>query len=346
MKRFLFYIGHPAHYHMFKICIAKLIEDGYPVKILIKKKDILEQLLTDSNLPYTNIMQGERGDKKWQIALSLLKRDWEMFKIAWHFKPDLLIGTSAEITHVGKFIGKPSIVVNEDDAEVVPLFAKLAYPLATKILAPDCCNTGKWESKKIAYPSYHELAYLHPNNFSPNKKIIQQYQLGEKYFLIRFAKLNAHHDEGRSGINASIARKILEILKPHGKVWITSERELEPEFEPYRISIPPLDIHHAMAFAQIYIGDSQTMAAEAAVLGVPAIRFNDFVGEIGYLNELEDKYKLGYGIRTKDEDKLYQILNELVNSELTENWNAKRNKMLSDKIDFAEYQYNLFKNFN
>ena len=42
-----------------------------------------------------------------------------------------------------------------------------------------------------------------------------------------------------------------------------------------------------MAFASLYIGDSQTMAAEAGVLGVPFVRFNDFVGRIGYLRELE-----------------------------------------------------------
>jgi predicted glycosyltransferase len=33
----------------------------------------------------------------------------------------------------------------------------------------------------------------------------------------------------------------------------------------------------------LYIGDSQTMAAEAAVLGIPSIRFNSFVGKLVYL---------------------------------------------------------------
>ena len=71
---------------------------------------------------------------------------------------------------------------------------------------------------------------------------------------------------------------------------------MEPQFEKYRIKINPLDMHHVMAFASLYIGDSQTMAAEAGVLGVPFVRFNDFVGRIGYLRELEDVYELGYGI--------------------------------------------------
>ena len=61
-----------------------------------------------------------------------------------------------------------------------------------------------------------------------------------------------------------------------------------------------------MSFAKIYFGDSQTMAAESGVLGVPFIRFNDFVGKISYLDELENNYKLGFGINTNNNKKLYK----------------------------------------
>ena len=116
------------------------------------------------------------------------------------------------------------------------------------------------------------------------------------FFIMRFASLNAHHDSGIKGINTEIAQRLIDILAPHGSIYITSERPLEPQFEKYRIRINPLDMHHVMAFASLYIGDSQTMAAEAGVLGVPFVRFNDFVGRIGYLRELEDVYRLGFGV--------------------------------------------------
>lgn len=51
-----------------------------------------------------------------------------------------------------------------------------------------------------------------------------------------------------------------------------------------------------MVFASLYIGDSQTMSAEAGILGTPFVRFNDFVGRINYMAEMEDVYELGYGI--------------------------------------------------
>ncbi len=336
-------MGHPAHFHLFKNTILLLKKEGHEVKILIKKKDILENLLKNQGWDHVNINPEERGDSKFSIAKALLKREFEFLKIARNFKPQLMAGTSAEITHIGKLLGIPSIVVNEDDAAVVPLFAKIAYPMATKILAPDCCDCGKWNSKKHSYNSYHELAYLHPNNFIVNAEKVKAYIQEENFFIMRFAKLTAHHDEGRKGIDLIIAKKIISILEPHGRVYITSERALEPELENYRISINPLEIHHAMAMAKLYIGDSQTMAAEAAVLGTPAIRFNDFVGEIGYLEELEHRYALTYGIRTSNPDNLYKLLSDLVNNpNLSSEWKKKKEKMLGEKIDFAEYMKTLF----
>ena len=117
-------------------------------------------------------------------------------------------------------------------------------------------------------------------------------------------------------------------------------------------------MHHVMAFASLYIGDSQTMAAEAGVLGVPFVRFNDFVGRIGYLRELEDVYELGYGIHatplTTDRpirrndgspqpsgvEELYKRVETLVSmpsAERKATFAARREKMLADKIDCAKF---------
>ena len=115
------------------------------------------------------------------------------------------------------------------------------------------------------------------------------------------------------------------------------------QFEKYRIKINPLDMHHVMAFASLYIGDSQTMAAEAGVLGVPFVRFNDFVGRIGYLRELEDTYHLGFGIKASSPgsvDAFCARVSELVALPATERkatFAARRSKMLDDKIDCAKF---------
>ena len=341
--KILFYLGHPAHYHLFRNIISILRSKNHDATVLIKKKDILEHLLEQSNLDFLNILPEGRKDNKFGIALGLLKRDWAMFRLCIKRRPDILVGTSTEITHVGKLLNVPSIVVNEDDYDAVPLFSKMGYPWADNILAPVSCPTGladsNWERKTIHYEGFHELAYLHPSRFKPQKNVVEdKIDFSKSYIILRFAKLTAHHDKGKTGITTEIAQKVIDLLRCRYNIYITSERELEPEFESYRIQIDPINMHHALYYADMYIGDSQTMAAEAAVLGTPALRFNDFVGNLGYLEELEHKYGLTYGIKTTDPGKLYKKIKEFLDTpDLKEEWKARSRKMLSEKIDVAAF---------
>lgn len=337
--RILFHLGHPAHFHLFKNVIKRLKINGHNTSVLIKKKDILEDLLKYENLEYKNILKHGRKDNKLGLIYGQIVQEFRMLIYCLKNRQDILVGTSSAITHVGKILGIPSIIVTEDDAEITPLVVKVAYPFASFIMTPEVCSVGKWKNKQISYSGYHELAYLHPNNFEPDKSIVEKYfSPDENYFIIRLAKLTAHHDSGIKGINDTIVANLINILKDHGKIYITNERELSDEFEKYRISINPIDMHHVLAFASLYIGDSQTMAAESAVLGVPFIRFNDFVGRIGYLDELENTYKLGYGILTIDENTLYEKVYQILSIDgFSQIFQERRKTMLADKIDLASF---------
>lgn len=336
--KYLIYLGHPAHFHLFRITIQALRDAGHEVQIVIKSKDVLESLLQSTGWAYTNLYDGPRGSKI-HLARSLTVRELELYRVARDFRPDVMIGTSAEITHVGLALGIDSIVANEDDYHVVPYFAYAAYPFATTILAPSSCNVGRWRTKTVAYNGYHELAYLHPNHFNPNPEVAKRLAHDKQpYFILRLAELTAHHDAGRKGIGAEVARRLVSQLSAHGRIYITSERRLEAEFERYRIAIDPSDIHSALAYATMYIGDSQTMAAEAAVLGTPSVRFNDFVGEIGYLNELEYAYGLTCGIKTSEPDRLHSVLGEwLQHPDLSGEWKRRRDRMLTEMIDVSQF---------
>ncbi len=337
--KILVYLGHPAHFHLYKNSISEWTRHGHKVEVLIKKKDILENLLTECGMPFNNILEEGRKDSKFGIFWGMLKRAVRLLVFCIKYKPNILTGTSVENSFVGPLLNIPVVNVNEDDAAVVPLYAKLSYPTASVILNPIVCNSGKWDSKAIKYNSYQELAYLHPNHFIPEKSVVEKYFSADKpYFILRFAKLNAHHDSGIQGINTEIAQRLIDTLKPYGDIYITAERELEPQFEQYRIKINPLDMHHVMSYASMYIGDSQTMAAEAGVLGTPFVRFNDFVGRIGYLRELEEDYHLGYGIKPSNVDELYKAVEEiLAMPNRKEVYQERRQKLLNDKIDFAKF---------
>ena len=335
--RIAIFLGHPAHYYIFKNVIETFKNKGVNFHIVIKKKDILEEILIKSGLTFTTIREG-RNDSVLGLLNSVLKMEIGMLKFIKANKIDLLIGSTLSFA-ARKIAGIDVLAIGEDDADVVPNYAKMVYPFANFVISPNVCDNAKWNNKSIKYHSYHELAYLHPNHFTPNKTVVEQYFSADRpYAIMRFAKLNAHHDKGIQGINTEIAQRLIDILKPHVDIYITAERELEPQFEQYRIKINPLHMHHVMAFAQLYIGDSQTMAAEAGVLGVPFVRFNDFVGRIGYLRELEDVYQLGYGIKTNELPKLYSVVESLISMpNRNEIYAQRRAKMLSEKIDYAQF---------
>jgi predicted glycosyltransferase len=344
--KFLFYIGHPAHYHNFFHVSNSLSEKGHKVVWVVREKDVLFQL-TEGNPFKTYYIRETPPKNKWGRILRILKREMRMFFIMLRLKPNVSIGTDLVITHIGKILNIPSIVVNEDDAEAVPLFANMAMKYATTLLAPESCSVGPYGKKTIFYKGYQELAYLHPNYFTPNQgKVKSLFGDKEKYFLLRFASLTAHHDNGVDGINDELAKKMIDILEQKGKVWITSERPLSAEFEKYRIAISAKEIHHAMYFASLYIGDSQTMAAEAAVLGTPSLRFNDFVGRLGYLEELEHKFQLTFGIPTDQPERLIEKLREIVDHPESKNiWSKRRKKMLDQTIDVTKLWVDIFENY-
>lgn len=336
----MFMISHPAHFHMFRYTIDNLKRDGHDVTVVIRPKDVLETLCKNAGMPFYKV---KNRPKKWGLfglGLFLVEKSFEVWKIARKEKPDLLIGSDGVMAIVGKLMGKSSFECFEDDAEAIALYAKMFFPLFTGLIGPTCCSAWKWEGKKISYQSYHELGYLHPNQFIPDAAKVTQYGIDvtKPYFLVRFAQLTAHHDIGIHGINTEIAERLVEMLRPHGKVYITSERPLEPQFEQYRIKIDPLDIHHVMSFASLYIGDSQTMAAEAGVLGTPFVRFNDFVGRLSYLNELENDYQLGYGLKTNDVEGFFASIQRWLDMpDRKELCAQRREKMLSEKIDYAQF---------
>ncbi|TXB65279.1 hypothetical protein FRY74_07605 [Vicingus serpentipes] len=335
-ETFLFYLGHPAHYHNVSVVIKQLSAKGFRVVIVARGKDVLFDLL--EGLPYEIIyLKPRKGKSKLALVKTILFREFVLFRLALKYRPKMLIGTDIVIAHIGKIINIPSVILNEDDAKEVPFLAKYGFKYATAVFSPNSCDITPYNNK-VAYQGYHELAYLHPNYFTPDKsKVSELVKDDEDYFILRFAELTAHHDEGKNGIDLVIAKKLIKLLSPFGRVYITSERKLETELESYRIHIQPKNIHHALFYAKMYIGDSQTMAAEAAVLGTPSVRFNDFVGRLGYLEELEHKYRLTVGVPTNNPDLLFSRIETLLNNKNLEgDFKQRKELMLRDTIDVAE----------
>jgi predicted glycosyltransferase len=223
---------------------------------------------------------------------------------------------------------------------VQPLFVKWAHPFATELISPDVLK-GKQKRKDVVYyPGYHELAYLHPNRFVADESVISDIGLkkGDPFFVLRFNAFKAHHDAGVSGISEDQKVELIHKLSPKGRVLISSEEELPVKFEPYRITIQQSKIHSLMYYATLFIGDSQTMASEAAVLGTPSLRCNSFAGRISYLEEEEHKYGLTFGFKPYEFDQLLKKIDDLLEiPDLKKEWSKRKQRLLDNKIDVTSF---------
>lgn len=338
-NRIAIFLGHPAHFHMFKHTVAALEKKNIEVDYVIKCKDIVEDLVKMSGHEYYVVRKHERrASGKLALAISLIEMELRMIRYIIKRKPKLIIGTYAPVlSHLTRV---PFIVCCEDDTAIIPRFAQTSYPYAKAILAPIYCDGGKWDTKMTKYAGFQKLAYLHPHYFTADRCVIDPYLRHKEhpYVLIRFAKLEAHHDEGIKGMTNQLALQLIHMLSGTYDIYISSERPLDISLEKYRLQINPMDIHHWLAYASIYIGDSQSMSVEAAMLGVPSVRFSDFAGRIGVLNTLETNYHLTIGIPTTNPQKLLDTVEKLTQTpNLKELYASRREKMLAEHIDVSQF---------
>ena len=348
-KKFLFFFVHPSKYHLFRETINYLKLKGHIVDLVIISKDVLEPLVKNEGWEYTNIFPNGRRSKstgKFSILFSttvnFIKTLWRLHRITAKKNYDIYV-TDDCLTITGYYRKIRSYIFCDDDISVIKE-TSLLFKAATHIISPECTDFGVFNSKRIGFKGYKASSYLHPDSFISEKDLLKKYDLSnKKFFIIRLVSLTASHDVGKKGISDEDIAKIIELLNKKGEVVIISERKLPPPVEKYRKKIRSEDVLHIISYAEMFISDSQTMSMEAGFLGVPFIRYNDFIGKISYMEEIENKYKLGYGILTKEKELFFQRIDEILNiSNVKEIWMKRRQKLFDETINLNFFLINLF----
>ena len=329
-------INHPAHVHLFRNVYKMLVEKGHEVLVVVKEIPSAMKLLDLYGIPYVNI--GKKDDNMMRKGLDQLVYDKRLLKIVRDHHIDLGVGSSINIPHASKLSKMKSVILDDDDDEVEPLFVKFGHPFADTILTPSAIK--RKSSKAVYVDAYHELAYLHPNRFTPDTSVLCDagVEEGEPYFILRFNAFKAHHDIGAEGLSIENKRRLVERLLARGKVFITTERDIDDEFKPYQLAVSPDRAHSLMYYATMFVGDSQTMTSEAAVLGTPAVKCNSFAGRLAVPNELEHKYGLCYSFLPDQQEAFFAKIEELLAMpDLKGEWQIRRQRLLSDKIDYTSF---------
>lgn len=271
--RILVDIGHPAHVHYFRNALAILKGQGHVILATARRKKIIQDLLEAYDIEY--IDRGRGKDTLLGKMIYMFKADLQILKTALRFKPDLFLSfTTPYPAHVSFLLRKPHIAMN-DTEHVDRVNRLLTHPFCKVIFTPESYmnSLGK---KQVRFNNVVEGLYLHRNYFQPKRENISSLNLkeNEKYVILRFVSWNAHHDVGQSGLDNDTKRQLIGVLKEKYRVFITSEAELPEEFRNYEIKIDAEKMHDVLHFAELFIGESSTMATESALLGTFAVYIN------------------------------------------------------------------------
>jgi Uncharacterized protein conserved in archaea len=343
----LFDINHPAHVHLFKHTIRTLKQHGHNIIVTVKDIPAAKQLLKSENIEYISLT-GKKRDSLIGKAFMQLRYNFFLWELAIKKNIHLGVGSSVTIAQVSRFCKMKSIFLDDDDDKVEPLIVKHVHPYCNTILSP-VALTGKRKAKNVIFHNgTHELAYLHPARFAPDIKTLESIGVNasDSYFILRFNAFKAHHDSNVYGLTLEQKLRLVQLLTGYGKVFITAEREIEPVLEGFRLAVSPEKIHDLLAFATLFVGDSQTMTSEAAILGTPAFRCNSLVGELSCIEDIEHNFGLAFGYKPEEFDNMLKDIKMILNDpDSKEEWQAKRAKFLKERSDTTGFLVDFIENY-
>lgn len=292
-------LNHPKHYYQFQHLAESLLKDGHEVHYIAKDKDVLLSVLKERGESYD--LFGRRTESLKDKIFSSFSILLSYIKLVRKYQPDVIISKASLFgTISARLLGCRSVIF--PDSEVVALTNKVVAPLCSMVVTPDSFGLD-YGKKHHRVNGFFESCYLSPSVFKPDPSFLDQCGLHRPYAVFRFIGWTANHDVGQQGISYRQKLKLVDEVSKYMQVYISSEKPLPSELEQYKLNAPSSKMHDVLALADLYVGDSQTMATEAALLGTPAIRSNSWVGDSDMTNFkiLEHQYGLLRNLPPSDE---------------------------------------------
>lgn len=333
-KRFFFYLSHPAHVHFFQAIIHRLASEHHKVFVAIRKKDITMELAEKCGLMPFVISKINPGKNLFGLGVELMITVLRFCVIVLKHDIHLSLAIGGEsISLVKVLTARPCLAFTDTEHAIASNI--FSFHLATKVYVPSCFF-GKCTRNTVKYEGVHELAYLHPDIFQPDEKVLIKYGLtpGENFFVVRFVSWKAAHDIGQKGLSEEGKKQVLSFLLKKGKVLLSVEGRPEEWMKPYQVHFEIEDIHHLLYYAAGYVGEGATMATEAAILGTPSVFVNSL--KMGSTNELSEKYNL-MQLCENDQQVLDTIFGWKDIPVLKKQWADKRQSYLSSKINTQQF---------
>lgn len=335
--------GHPVHIHFFYPIAKKLEEQKHTVYFTVRNKDCSLALARQYQLNYSNKGKGSHFLllKPFYLFVAIVK----IFSVSRRFKPDLFLSFASPYAGVVSWLfKKPHLVF--DDTEPDPLLQFIYRIFSTHIITP-ACFTKDFGQKHVKIDSYKELSYLHSAHFKPNPEIKKKLNIppDKEYMLIRLVNHGAMHDQCAKKWNRELKFQFIEQLSKKYHLIISSEMDVPGNLEKYLYRLPASELHQVIAQAKLVVGESATVATEAAVLGVPSV-YIDYNSR-GYIDEIEKNYELikRYQPEPVELKKAEGFIHATMQSPPNPKYKEKRQQLLFEKIDITKFMVRFIENY-
>jgi len=259
-------ITHVAEFNFFKNAIERM-ESFAEIDVIIRSRGQLAQIM-DREFGKNKYDQiGKHYATIYGKLFGLIYRNIEVISYCHGKNYDLYTGFgSFYASFASRFYRKPSVLF-PDDYEYKLTYNLCKYSSDYLVIPDSIPSTGN----VLKYRGFKELAYLHPNYFSPNEKVLDYYNLepNEYVFIREISKRSLNYKDLDQIDLPTIIRSIYEAgLKA---VVSLEDKNAYTKLENCIIIDKPVDVFSLMHFALFSISSGDSMARESCLVGTPSI---------------------------------------------------------------------------
>ena len=311
--------AHPAHVHFLVPIGRELIARGHEVVLAVRPKDVARELARDSGLLTLEPNYSTLGSSKGlrgaiSQAFELLRRVSWLIGVIRRLQINLVVTRNPSGVMAATVARVPSIF-DTDDGRAAGIHLGLAKPFATIITTPQLLP-DQLGSRQRRYAGLKSTVFLHPAHFSPRREVLDDYCIDQSVplIIIRFSANSASHDHGVQSVPSELVDAVLSRVLPIANVVISHEgsqavicgpvtaselafRRSGGRMKNAGVVVSAGDFLHLLAFSDLHVGDSGSVAMEAAALGVFTLRIADtrraMILALGERYGLVEDYRLG-----------------------------------------------------
>jgi predicted glycosyltransferase len=335
-------ICHTPQFNFYKNFIIHLANEGYLVYVTVLNRGKTPTIVKKELLSFTNVKVSVIGRHRLVKCSAIIEAN--LFRVIKLFLWSLNkhIDISYSNAFFNSFIGKINKFKSfnfDDDPQTYDFKLKTLFSDKNHYCLYELPSTYKLPSNAILLRVLKEWAYLAPNVFTPNIMALNKYNIKPKeYFFLREVSVGTINYAGQA-VGAII--NVASLIPQDKKVLFSLEDKSKKELYPpswILLEEPIEDIHSLIYYSCGLISSGDSMAREAALLGVPSY----YLG-IRYAmpaNIAASKFGSLYNSQTMAfKSWIEQFKESSINFE--EEQEAIRDRINHSFIDINEYMYSL-----